>query len=232
MNVKKLFLVMAVAVMSVGSVSAQGDFFFAFNEDDANADASANFNIGDTGQLWVYWSTNGPNDSDLNVGAFIDVFSSNIGVIEFTAAETFDYQIEIPGHIPGNRLLNASGGGGSFGPALGGVADNFIDELAAVTVTGGDGIREVYNGAGVGLDTGYNASNDGFEWALIEFTAIGAGTTDVTGASGDGLIVNNGFEIPAVFTTATITVGSGVPEPTAAGLLALGLAGIAARRRR
>ena len=236
MNVKNLFLVMAIAVMSVGSVSAQGDFFFAFNQGDANADAAATFNVGDTGQLWVYWSTNGPNDSDLNVGAFIDVLSSNTGVIEFTAAETFDYEIEVGGQVTGNRILDAMGNGGSVGPAIS-VAPDFIDELNAFTVVGGPGIIEANNGSGVFLDTGYDASNDGFEWGLIDFNVIGEGTTDITAVGGDGLIVNSGVEIPAVFTTATITaVGGGggpdVPEPTTAGLLVLGLAGVAARRRR
>ena len=228
-------LVLAIVAMSAGSVVAQGDFFFTFAPGGANADNTGTFDVGDTGSLIVYWSTNGPNDSDLDVGAFIDVTSSTAGVIEFTAAETFDFEIQVGGQVVGNRIADVNGGGGSFGPADSVTAD-FVDELSAFTVVGGPGIIEANNGSGVFLDTGYNASNDGFEWAIIDFNVIGTGSTDIIGTAGDGLIVNGGDEVPAVFTTATVNVNGGngptVPEPTTASLLVLGLAGIAARRRR
>ena len=232
MNVRNFSLVLAIAAMSVSSVSAQGDFFFSFAEGGANENQTGEFAVGDSGSLFVYWSTNGPNDSDLNVGAFIDVFSSTSGVIEFTAAETFDYEITVGGQAIGNRILDAQGGGGSIGPADSVTAD-MIDELASFTVTGGPGIIEDNNGSGVFLDAGYDASNDGFNWGRIDFNVIGTGSTDITGAAGDGQIVNGGDVVPAVFTTATINVsGDIVPEPTTAGLLAIGLAGLVARRRR
>ena len=233
MNVRNFSLVLAIAVMSVGSVSAQGDFFFSFTEGGTNGDQAMDFEVGDTGSLYVYWSTNGPSDSDLNVGAFIDVFSSTSGVIEFTAAETFDYVISVGGQQTGNRILDANGGGGSVGPAES-VSADMIDELAAFTVVGGPGIIEANNGTGVFLDEGYDANNDGFQWGRIDFNVVGAGSTDVTGAAGAGQIVNGDAVVDAAFTTATINVAGGpvIPEPTTAGLLALGLAGLVARRRR
>ena len=233
MNVKNLCLVLAIAVMSAGSVSAQGDFFFSFTEGGSNGDQAMDFNVGDTGSLYVYWSTNGPSDSDLNVGAFIDVMSTTAGIIQFTAAETFDYEITVNGTATGNRILDANGMGGAVGPAES-VADDFINELAAFTVVGGPGILEANNGSGVFFDEGYDANNDGFQWGRIDFDVIGEGSTQVSGVAGDGMIVNDGAVVPAVFTTATINVGGGpvIPEPTTAGLLALGLTGIVARRRR
>ena len=218
--------------MSLSSVSAQGDFFFSFTEGGANMDQKGEFEVGDSGSLYVYWSTNGPADSDLSVGAFIDVFTDVAGVIEFTAAETFDYQITVAGQPIGNRLLDDMGGGGSVGPA-GSVGADFIDEMAAFTVTGGPGILESNNGDGVFLDSGYDASNDGFNWGRIDFNVVGEGSTNVTGAAGDGMIVNGADVVDATFTTATINVGGGiVPEPTTAGLLAIGLVGLVSRRRR
>ena len=231
MNVRNFSLVLAIMAMSLSSVSAQGDFFFSFEAGGANEDQKAEMSVGDTGSLYVYWSTNGPADSDLSVGAFIDVFTSADGIIEFTAAETFDYQITVAGTPIGNRNLDAMGGGGSVGPAD--TTANFIDEMAAFTVTGGPGILEANNGSGAFLDSGYTASNDGFEWGRIDFMVVGEGSVDVTGAAGDGMIVNGADVVPAAFTTATINVGGDViPEPTTAGLLAVGLVGLVARRRR
>ena len=107
--------------------------------------------------------------------------------------------------------------------------------MSAFTIIGGPGIVESNNGSGVFFDTGYNISNDGFLWGRIDFNVVGIGQTEITGGTGDGGIVNGSVIVPAVFTTATVNVVEGgpeVPEPTAVGLLALGFAGLATRRRR
>ena len=227
MNVRNFSLFLAIVAMSVSSVSAQSDFFFSFTQGGTNGDQSADFAVGESGSLWVYWSTNGPADSDLDVGAFIDVFTSASGVLEFTAAETFDYDLLVAGNPSGLTRLNGEGIG-----AVTPTAD-FIDELAGFTVTG-NGILEANNGSGVFTDAGYSAANDAFEFGRIDFNVIGDGSVTVTGEAGDGLIVNGADVVDATFSTATVNVGGGndIPEPTTAGLLALGLAGFVARRRR
>ena len=133
-------IVLMVAISS-SQVAAQSDFFFSFDRGGPNVDQTMNFEVGDTGSLWIYWTTNGPADSDLDTGAFIDVISSNSGVIEFTQAQTFDYDITVGEIDIGNRLLDDDGGGGFVGPASD-VAADFVDELAAFTVVGGPGIVE------------------------------------------------------------------------------------------
>ena len=179
---------------------AVGDFFFSFQQNGPNNNQVQGFNPGDTGTLWIYWSTNGPADSDLDVGAFIDVISSTPGIIEFTAAETFDYELldSSTGQLTGrSRLLNFG-----FGPN-GNVLPDFIDELVAFTLHG-SGIVEANNGSSDFLDAGYSPISDGFEWGRIDFNVIGLGTTTVMGEAGDGLIVNGTSIVEAVFTTVTI----------------------------
>jgi len=200
-NVRNFSLVLAIVAMSLSSVNAQGDFFFSFTDGGTNADQSMDFSVGDTGSLYIYWSTNGPADSDLSVGAFIDVLSDTAGVISFTAAETFDFDITVGGTDIGNRNLDDMGGGGAVGPPNQPITPDLVDELFAFTVTGGPGILEANNGSGAFLDSGYNANNDGFLWGRVDFDVIGEGTTNITGRSGDGLIVNGAEEVPAIFTT-------------------------------
>ena len=224
MRRRNLFLSLSIFILGYNSVFAQSDFFFSFDQAGPNTNQSRDFNVGDSGSLWIYWSTNGPADSDLDVGAFIDVFTSTSGVIEFTAAETFDYELLVAGMPVGITRLNGEG----LGPAENLSAD-FIDELFAFTVTG-SGIVESFSM--VFLDEGYNAVNDGFEWGRIDFNVVGEGTTTVTGAAGDGLIVNGGSIVDAAFSTVTINATSQIPEPATTGFLALALAGLAVRRYR
>ena len=187
-----------ICIRDRGGPPALGDFFFSFQQDGPNNNQVQAFNSGDTGILWVYWSTNGPADSNLNPGAFIDVMTSTPGIIEFTAAETFDYELLFEGNPFGlTRGLCA------FGPNDG-VLPDFINELAAFCGGACAGITEANNGSGVFLDEGYSPLNDGFEWGRIDFNVIGEGTTTVTGEAGDGLIVNGNSIVDAVFTTVTI----------------------------
>ncbi len=37
--------------------------------------------VGDSGSLFLYYSTNGPNESDIDIGAFMDIATSRPGVI-------------------------------------------------------------------------------------------------------------------------------------------------------
>ena len=180
---------------------AVGDFFFSFQQNGPNNNQVQGFNPGDTGTLWIYWSTNGPADSNLDVGAFIDVISSTSGVIEFTAAETFDYDLLLSSTGKPTGLSRLAGGFG-FGPSDS-VLPDFIDELSSFGIAV-EGIVEANNGSGVFLDAGYSPINDGFEWGRIDFNVIGEGTTTVTGVAGDGLIVNCNSIVDAVFTTVTI----------------------------
>ena len=83
------------------------------------------------------------------------------------------------------------------------------------------------------LDTGYDAGADAFLFGRVGIEVVGEGVTDINIAVGDGLIVHNNVALSPSFGAGTITgVGDAIPEPTTAGLLAMGLVGLVARRRR
>ena len=85
--------------------------------------------VGDTGSLFLYYSSNGPSDADIDIGAFVDIATSQPGVIRFTHAETFNFPIagvlsrwEVPDVPPECS--------DSFGQTAT-VSDDFINELGA-----------------------------------------------------------------------------------------------------
>jgi hypothetical protein len=229
-NVRNFSLVLALVAFSAGSVFAQDNVYFAGAEGTPNsAFDSGELAVGDTGSVFVYWDA---NLSNLDTGAFLDIVTDTAGVINFTGGETFEFAIEIAGTPVGNRWTDDMGAGGSFGPGEltnGGEGIN----INAFTVTGGDGILAANNGTPF-TDQGYDAAADAFLFARLDYEAVGEGTTSLSVTPGAGGIVNAGATVDATFGSATFTVGGGpvIPEPTTAGLLAMGLVGLVARRRR
>ena len=226
MNVRNFTMVLALVAFSASSVFAQ-DFFWSLaplNGGAVQGDLSAELAVGDTADLYLYYNT---ANSELDTGGFLDFSTSTAGVINFTDLETFDFDIEVAGNDVGDRW------GDSFGP---GEVDATNPELAtfnAFAVTNGDGILDQNTGP-VFLDTGYDADADAFLFGRVGIEVVGEGVTDINIAVGDGLIVHDNVALSPSFGAGTITGvgGDAIPEPTTAGLLAMGLVGLVARRRR
>ena len=230
---KPNFFVLTIGLLlaSVSNVQGQSDFFWAVEWGGLNSDAIANYKPGESGSLYLYYSTNGPSESDLSTAAFLDIATSNSGVIKFTHAETFDFQINVGGTPIGNRWLDFQGGGGSAGKT-GDVFDDFIDELHAFTITGGPGILEFNNGSGAFLDEGYNSFSEAFLFGMIEFDVIGSpgSSVDLLTSVGAGSVVNGNTAFEPVFGEATINI-LGIPEPSTCSCFAILLLGVVVRRR-
>ncbi len=206
---KNLFLCTLFTISIASTCSAQTDFFMslnALNSGAVNSELSAEFNPGDSGSIYIYYTTNGPADSDISTGAFLDIVTSADGVVEFTAAETLDFSVTLFGSPVGVRW------GDSFGDAFF-VGGGLVDELGAFTIFSGAGMIEAHDGSTGVLDQGYDAGADAFLFAKIEFTvaidAAAGSSVDLLMTSGSGLIINNGIEIvPATFGGATISVAA------------------------
>jgi hypothetical protein len=238
-NARKISLVLALVAMSASSVFAQGDFFWSTQDLNMGATNSAanvkHTAIGQTGSLYLYYNT---ANSELNTGAFLDVATSMAGVINITNFETFDFNVVLtvaPGVVINERWTDGltPGNGGNFGPGT--VAgDGQSASANAFTVTGGTGIVNANRGGtNTFLDLGYDGVAQAFKFARLDYVTTGFGVTNLGLAPGSGGIVHNGQTVNPVFGAATIDVNQViVPEPASAGLLALGLIGLVARRRR
>ncbi len=129
--------------------------------------------VGDTGSLYLYYSTNGPSNADLDIGAFVDIATSQPGVIRFTHAETLNFPRPV---FQDDRWGRSPEFSDTFGQTAT-VSDDFINELGAfsVFVFNSGGIRE----QNTAFDQGYDPNADAFLFARVDYEVIGEGCVQI-----------------------------------------------------
>ena len=151
----------------------QTDFFWSakpLNQGATNAPVHEFYEPGDIGTLYLYYTIEGPSAQIIDVGATIDIGTSEPGIIRFITAETLNFEILIQGFPIGNRW-------GSpieecetqpFGQT-GDVSDDFVNELTAFGSNGMDGlaINKII------LDSGYDHDAEAYLFAKLDFEVIG-----------------------------------------------------------
>ena len=204
MTFKKILLLVAMALFCCGDANAQTDFFWSLNELNTgatNQDLVTEFAPGETGTLYLYYSTNGPADSDIDTGAFVDIATSSGGIIQFTAASTLNFDITLFGMPAGSRWDNAG--------EASSISDDNVSGMSALAIFA-SGMVESNNGSGAVVDTGFDAAADAFLFAEVDFTvlpeAAGGTMVDILASPGIGGIVNGGAPVPATFGGATIMI--------------------------
>ncbi|MEM7248331.1 MAG: hypothetical protein AAF533_23555 [Acidobacteriota bacterium] len=198
---------LTVAVIVTGcllAVPAQaqgGDFFWStqpLNSGAPNGDLVADYTVGDTGTLYIYWTTNGPSASEMDTGGGLDITTSAAGVIQFLTAETHEFPIMEGPTQTGVRW------GDAFGPA-GSVTSDAIDDLNAFSVVTGDGIINANTGP-LSFDQGYDVAADAFLFATITFDALAPGSVDLNTVVGAIGVVHNASSVNPTIGAATINV--------------------------
>ena len=181
-------------LVATSAFSQQRDFFWSFSKDNViNQDTvEQKFFTGDSGTVYLYYTTSGPSKSDLRTGAFIDIELTQPGVIEFTGARTFDFPVMLTNIQVGNRWGEQSSG------STGTVTPDFINELGAFTIVE-SGIDSANTGnSSPFVDAGYNVLADAFLFASVDFDVVGSGSTEICASVGSGLVVAESNDCNAV----------------------------------
>ncbi|MEM9413048.1 MAG: PEP-CTERM sorting domain-containing protein, partial [Planctomycetota bacterium] len=216
--VKKLFTTaVLVASLCFGTATQANDVFLA------NADGSTTLDISGgitSGTIGVYIA----DTYSIDTGAFMNAFGGD--GISITGATVFNPDILVGGAADVDDRWQSTGGGDVVG-------DNVLN-FNGFAVTEGTGVLPNQTTGNVFEDQGH-IPGIGFLFAELTWELTGSlgadNTAEVTLGVGDGLIVNAGTELSPDFGSYTIT-SAAIPEPTTAGLLALGLVGLVSRRRR
>ena len=213
---KRFLFAVAAVVCCSSSIFAQ-DIFFAFGSGAAATDTQAlDAADGTTGQVNLYSRTGLALDG-IQFG-----FEVNTDVVELTGGSAFDETFNVIGGTRYNAppLLVVEAGGGNYG-----------------------GVNLTENGLGSSVgelfDPGFDADAGGFLLATLDFDVVGNGTAVFNPVLfGEGFRDTDFIDITdsITFGSAALTVAgvdnTGIPEPSSALLLAFGVAGYAARRRR
>ena len=183
-------------------------------------------NVGETGIGFVF----ARNGFDIGQLQNLEISSSDNTAVAITSAQLlqFDTFNIVPNTQtrftePATATLNGDSSFSLFGTNFGALPDD-----------GNPTSNGLRGGAFAAFDDGFDEDLDALLLAQFEFSVLGGEGTSVNFDFTGGSLFQGATEVTgadADFVGATVDV-QGVPEPTSAGLLALGLVGLVARRRR
>ena len=204
---KFLLAILVVVTLDCSLVRSQeSDFFWSFqdlNQGAVNGPAVGKFSVGENVSLFLYYTTNGPSDLQLELGAILDVVGSRSRGIKFQDAEVYN-----PFQSLSQFKCARWGGhdglcvfGGLFGAHEGfaSIRDDIISEWGAFAFDA-NGITDNADGSFL-IDSGYDANADAFLFGRVDFQILTntRGDIDITVAPGNGLVVNTKACAPEIF---------------------------------
>jgi len=196
------------------TTSGPSDFFWStrnIGEGAINDDAKLNMEVGESETLYLYYTTNGPSDADINDGFSINVATTTPGIITFDDGGSFSFPIEVSGFAIATRWAYPGSGGYvediNFQSALS-VQDDLVVGISAMSLCMSDGIVEANTNDSIGpfLDAGYDPDADGFLVGKVELTALVGGHVNLIAGPNDLGISNNGQLLNASFASVYVNV--------------------------
>ena len=217
-NICKLLVLLSVCLFqSIQSGNAQQSDFFWSTQDlgqgAVNGPLFLNAEQGEVISLYLYYSSNGISDQDLDGGALLDLATSRIQAIRFTAAETFNPTIFIQDFQVENRWFDPMKSGNATGAAgnLGFVTDEEINEWGAFGVVSA-GMNDQTTGPTF-FDSGYDIDADAFLFGRVDVEVLGNanGCVQIRAGRGQGgIVIGDGLDaefFEPVFGSCAITIG-------------------------
>ena len=197
-----------------------GDFFWStqpLGEGAINQDLNLNLEVGESVVLYLYYSTNGPNGSDINDGIAINVATTSDGIIAITDAGMLNFRIVLAGTdiSLADRWGFPVGGVYAEYPFFGSaqnVQDNLVVGMTATSFCIPTGILESNSDGSTDpfMDSGYDPAADAFLIGKVLLDAQSAGTVGLIAGPNDLGISNNGQLLEPTFAGVEINVGSTV----------------------
>ena len=201
------FLLVGLLAMPVAA--QQADFFWSSQSSGViNESLVMEVAQGESGTLFLWFTPNGPSDMNADVGAILDIATSQSDIIRFTGAESFEFPVAVSGVEIGTRWEAACG---QTVGQVGAVEDDFINEWGAFTPFG-FGMGDFTAGGSSFLDKGYDAESDAFLFGQIQFEVVGeSGCVQLqTGDGTLGVVADDGASAEIydpVFGGALISIG-------------------------
>ena len=182
-----------------------GDFFWStsnLNEGAVNGPIDLNLSPGESATLYLYYSTNGPSNTDLKVGYSVNVATSQNGIIQFNDAETLNYLSFIGGSRWGFPRDN-DGPDVTVGQAQS-VSSDLIIGMTAINMLGGPGFSEALSS----IDPGYDSNAQAFLCGRVEIQAVAPGRMELLAGPNDLGIANEYDLLQSAFARANISVSA------------------------
>lgn len=186
-----------------------GDFFWStsnLNEGAVNGPLDLNLSPGESVDLYLYYSTNGPSNTDIRIGYSVNVATSQNDIVRFTKAETFNHQ-NIFGRrweYPRDATLDGEDGVGVVDAHS--TESDLIIGLTTVNMLQVLGLSEEFSA----IDSGYDSNAQAFLCGRVQIEAIAPGTIELAAGPNDVGIADQYDLLQSAFTRVNISVGGEV----------------------
>lgn len=187
-----------------------GDFFWStsnLNEGASNGPLDLTLSPGESVNLYLYYSTNGPSNTEIKIGYSLNVATSQSDIVEFTEADTFNFDSIIGRRWEYPRDATLDGEDGVGVVEAHSVENDLVIGLTAMSLF----LQEPgFDEALSSFDEGYDSDAQAFLCGRIQIEAIAPGTIELVAGPNDLGIANSYDLLQPTFARANITVDATV----------------------